>query len=161
MSTNLKQGKEFEDFLTGKVFLPLKSTYALSYHKLVDSGSAGNIVGSQPSDFLVGANKTLMYLEAKTSTGANFTRSLLRPAQRKAILFDGVYLEIPYWILFWSLKTRKVSIIDGVKALEGTRIDLEKCSFQCTRDQLQQELAKLWKLKTLKEILKERRNDNS
>lgn len=151
--TNSKQGKEFEVFVRN-TFSLIKKTHGLSYHRLVDSGAAGGIVSSQPSDFIVGATHKLFYVEVKTSINENFTRNLLRPHQRKAILFDGQVLGIPYYILFYSIKTGLVSVVDGRKALVGDRIDLKYCTeAKVRRDDLANTLIQVWELSSLKSII--------
>jgi hypothetical protein len=157
MKNNAEQGNEFEVFLRN-TFSSLKKTYGLSYHRFVDTRAAGNVVASQPSDFLVGVDGTLFYVEAKTSVEENFSRSMLRPHQRKAILFDSKLLNIPYWILFWSVTDQRVSVIDGVKAMEGTRINIENCAVKCTREELSDLLIKMWNPTTMKELLVRSKN---
>lgn len=148
-------GKDFEKTLES-VFSSLQKTNGLRFHKFVDSHAAGNIVASQPSDYLVGFYQKLILVEAKSSaTKTNFTRSALRPAQKGAALFYGQLLDIPYVILFHSEKTGMVSYIDGAAAMAGDRINLETCVLDSRPlEQLTDMLKSQWEMRSIKFLTK-------
>lgn len=121
MRTSQDIGKSFEKALES-VFSSLQKTHAFRAHKLVDSHAAGNIVASQPSDYLIGTYQKLFYLEAKASSkNLRMTRSALQPAQRGAILNYAQVMQIPYYILFYAEQTETVHIIDGALFMAGKR----------------------------------------
>lgn len=153
-------GKDFEKTLEG-VFSYLQKSYGFRYHKFVDSHAAGNIVASQPSDYLVAAGSKMLFIEAKaTATNKNFTRGVLRPAQRGAIMMYGQVLKVPYLILFYSEVTGLVSFIDGAKAMVGERVELKSCTFANVKiSKLGNYLARHLELKPLSVHLKQREFD--
>ena len=121
MRTSQDIGKSFEKTLEG-VFSSIQKTHAFRIHKFVDSHAAGNIVASQPSDYLIGTLGQMMFLEAKASTkNKRMTRAALRPAQRGAIHIFSQVLNIPYYVLFFAEKTGTVHLLDGAMLMKGGR----------------------------------------
>lgn len=151
--TSLQIGKDFEKTLQS-VFSALSKKYALKWHPFVDSHAAGNTVAAQPSDYLMGIEENLFFLEAKSSIKQKrFQRSMLRPAQRGAILFYAIGMKIPYWIIFEYLG--EVHCLDGAAAMTGSRIAYkDSCVFTCKTEELEEELAKLWGLTPLTDVIK-------
>lgn len=125
MRTSQDIGKSFEKTLES-VFSSLQKTHAFRAHKLVDSHAAGNIVASQPSDYLIGTYQKLFYLEAKASSkNLRMTRAALQPAQRGAIMNYAQVMRIPYFILFHAERTGTVHILDGAIFMAGKRTAYE------------------------------------
>ena len=156
MRTSQDIGKSFEKTLES-VFSSLQKTHAFRAHKLVDSHAAGNIVASQPSDYLIGAYQQLFYLEAKASSkNKRMTRSALQPAQRGAILNYGQVLQIPYYILFYSEVSGTVHILDGAKIMAGPRTIYPDALIDEVKIlDLEFALIQRMKLKPLPEVLKQ------
>ena len=111
----------------------------------MDSHAAGNLVASQPSDYLVTVNDQMMFIEAKSSTKQKrFQRSMLRPAQRGAIIHYGMGMGVGYLIIFEHLG--RIDVLRGTKAMNGKRINYEEAlSFSCKTEDLEIEIIKRWK----------------
>ena len=143
-----------------KVFRKLKATHAVSLHRLVDSGSAGNIVQSQPSDYLLGVPGSLGYLEAKASEKhKKLQLSMLRPSQRGAIKYYQGVLRIPYYVLFWDVVGSRIELWEGLTALKSSRTKkpltvLNNCSFRekLNEEALREFLIGQFNLRPLKEL---------
>lgn len=119
-------GKKFEKAVEA-AFDELKRGYGFNYHKFVDTHAAGNVVASQPSDYLITIPAGLCYLEAKASTTlTKMGKSMLRPSQRRTIKFDAQVLGVPYYILFHSEKTGEVHLLNGAEVLRGERINYKE-----------------------------------
>ena len=124
-------GKVFENELT-KVLKLLKETHLVGYHRLADTGAAGNMIASQPSDYLVAlppgsrsplADQRMFFLEVKASEiETSLKKDMIRPSQRGAVGSFRVLLNIPYLILFWSSATGDMELWDGV-AVQDARIN--------------------------------------
>lgn len=111
-------GKDWESTLNG-VFSTISRDYVFTVHRLVDTGTAGNFVNSQPSDYLVAYRGKLAYLEAKASTVArNFRPSMLRPKQRQTIIRDSIMGEVPFLILFGDLQMQTYQLLNGATILQ-------------------------------------------
>lgn len=103
-----------------------------SYHRLTDTGAAGSIVAEQPSDYLIGlppgsgnllAGQRLAFLEVKASEEHHkLGKSMVRPAQRRAIACYRFLLDIPYYILFWDAQDGVIQLWDG-QAVMSDRLD--------------------------------------
>lgn len=156
MRTSQDIGKSFEKTLES-VFSSLQKTHAIRVHKLVDSHAAGNIVASQPSDYLVGTYKKLFYLEAKASSkNLRMTRSALQPAQRGAIILYSQMLQIPYYILFHAEKTNTVHLLDGALLMAGKRTVYQDALIdEVPLGELEFALTQRLELKPLAEVLKQ------
>lgn len=142
MKTSQQIGKDFEKTLEG-VFSSLKNTHSFNYHKFIDTHAAGNIVAAQPSDYLVGIHRTLIFLEAKSSTKEKrLQKSMLRPSQRGAIKYYGMGLDLDYLVLFEH--EGRVDILDGREVMRGSRINYQKSLIKsCRTEDLKLELIKL------------------
>lgn len=117
-TTGRDVGKDWENTLKN-VFSRLSKTHVFSCHKLVDTGTAGSIVTSQPADYLISYGGKLAYLEAKASTTAkSFRPSMLRPKQRQTIIQESIMGDVPYFILFGDLMQRKYQLINGKTVLQ-------------------------------------------
>ncbi len=111
-----------------KVFTHLKATHCLGWHRLSDTAAAGSVVAAQPSDYLVGLppgsksplqGQRLMFVEVKASeVETKLGKAMLRPAQRGAIHYFRLLLDIPYLVIFWSASTGKIQLWDGL-AIHG------------------------------------------
>ena len=152
MRTSQDIGKDFEKTLES-VFSALTQSHAFKVHKFVDSHAAGNIVASQPSDYLLACEGTLFFCEAKASTKhKRFQRSMLRPAQRGAIMHYGMGLNNPYFILFQYRD--EVHCLDAVGALAGSRINYDAALlFQCKTSELKEKLVTHWSLTDIKTMI--------
>ena len=148
-------GKKFEKALEG-AFEDLKKSHGFNYHKFVDTHAAGNVVASQPSDYLVTLPTGLAYLEAKASTKVpRFRQSTLRPAQRRTIMYDSQILGVPYYILFYNEDTDTVDLIDGAEALRSNRINWSKSLLaSCKPGDLSGMFEKVFSLEPLSETLR-------
>lgn len=111
-----------------KVFNILKKAHCLGWHRLSDTAAAGSVVAAQPSDYLVGLppgsrspllSQRLMFVEVKASeVETKLGKAMLRPAQRGAIHYFRLMLDIPYLVLFWSASTGRIQMWDGL-AIHG------------------------------------------
>lgn len=111
-----------------KVFNILKKAHCLGWHRLSDTAAAGSVVAAQPSDYLVGLppgsrspllSQRLMFVEVKASeVETKLGKAMLRPAQRGAIHYFRLMLNIPYLVLFWSASTGRIQMWDGL-AIHG------------------------------------------
>lgn len=153
MRTSQDIGKDFEKALES-VFSALSKTHAFKVHKFVDSHAAGNIVASQPSDYLIGAAEMLFFCEAKASTKQKrFQRSMLRPAQRGAIIHYSIGMMIPYYVLF--LHKDEVHCLSGSEAMKGSRIRYkESLLFTCGIEVLEAHLIHFWNLRPIGTVIK-------
>lgn len=148
-------GKKFEKALES-AFEDLKKSHGFNYHKFVDTHAAGNVVASQPSDYLVTLPTGLAYLEAKASTKVpRFRQSMLRPAQRRTIMYDSQILGVPYYILFYNEDTDTIDLIDGAEALRSSRINWKKSLLaSCKSGDLSEMFEKVLSLEPLSETLR-------
>lgn len=148
-------GKKFEKALES-AFEDLKKSHGFNYHKFVDTHAAGNVVASQPSDYLVTLPTGLAYLEAKASTKVpRFRQSMLRPAQRRTIMYDSQILGVPYYILFYNEDTDTIDLIDGAESLRSSRINWSKSLLaSCKSGDLPSMLEKVFKLECISETLR-------
>lgn len=127
MATDI--GGIFEDQLES-AFTLLKASHYLGWHRFPDTASAGgNIMQSQPSDYLVAAPRgckplqsRLFFVEAKASEKhTKLQKASIRPSQRGAISFYSALLHLPYFLLFWDVQGRRVEVWEGVEALKSSR----------------------------------------
>jgi len=125
-------GKVFEKEIR-KVFVILKDQRHVAWHRLLDTGAAGNTVGEQPSDFLLGLppgctnlldNQRLMLLEVKASEKHHtLGKAMMTPSQRGAIARYRQMLNIPYVILFWDTQDGVIQMWDGAAILGEKNIN--------------------------------------
>lgn len=114
-------GRRFEADLQAN-FRTAQKLFGFAWHRFVDSKEAGNVVRTQPSDFLVTTSRGLALVEAKASTTVDhFVPSLLRPSQRQAIRHYGQMLNMPCFVLFRSDLDKRVDLLDGKLCLSATR----------------------------------------
>lgn len=116
-------GKIFENEFS-KVLKLLKETHLVASHKLTDTGSAGNVVSAQPSDYLMGLppgskvplnDQRLFFVEVKASEKhATLGKAMMRPAQRGAIAQYRYLLDLPYLVFFWDAVGGRIQLWDGV-----------------------------------------------
>ena len=152
MRTSQDIGKDFEKMLEG-IFSTLTQTHSFKMHKFVDSHAAGNTVAAQPADYMLARDRSLFFCEAKASTkNKRFQRSMLRPAQRGAILHYGVGLRVPYFILFNHKD--EVHCLDARYALKGKSINYAaSLVFKCLLPELQSKLVKYWNLDPINVVI--------
>ena len=121
--TSQQIGKDFERMVEG-VFDSLQRSHGFRYHKFVDSHAAGNLVASQPSDYLVALGSQMAFVEAKASAvEAKLQKAMIRPAQRGAAIMYGQMLRVPYYILFYSEVTQQATLYNGAEAMRGDRLN--------------------------------------
>lgn len=145
--TSQQIGKDFERMVEG-VFDSLQRSHGFRYHKFVDSHAAGNLVASQPSDYLVALGSQMSFVEAKASAKANrLQKAMIRPAQRGAAIMYGQMLQVPYYILFYSEVTQQVTLYNGAEVMRGDRLNYKNCILsECPSHQMGEMLSKEWNL---------------
>ena len=122
-------GKVFEKEMV-EVFKLLKEQYLVGWHRLTDTGAAGSLVSAQPSDYIIALppgssnlleGQRMMFLEVKASEEYHtLGKSMVRPAQRGAILSFRYLLNVPYLILFWDAQLGVLQLWDGI-AIQGEK----------------------------------------
>ena len=121
--TSQQIGKDFERMVEG-VFDSLQRSHGFRYHKFVDSHAAGNLVASQPSDYLAALGSQMVFVEAKASAvETRLHKAMIRPAQRGAAIMYGQMLGVPYYILLYSEATQKVTLYNGAEVMRGSRVN--------------------------------------
>lgn len=145
--TSQQIGKDFERMVEG-VFDSLQRYHGFRYHKFVDSHAAGNLVASQPSDYLVALGSQMAFVEAKASAvETKLQKAMIRPAQRGAALMYGQMLGVPYYILVYSEVTQKVILYDGAEVMRGSRVNHKNSVLsECLAHQMGEMLIKEWNL---------------
>lgn len=152
MRTSQQIGKDFEKTLEG-VFSSMRDKYGFMFHKFVDTKAAGNVVASQPADYLIGTPGQLSFMEAKSSDKVpNFRRSMLRPAQRGAIIQYSVGLGIPYHILFEH--KGRVDFISTLNLFEHKKLNVKRVTiFSLPVEALEDNLAQWFGLLPKKRMI--------
>lgn len=145
--TSQQIGKDFERMVEG-VFDSLQQSHGFRYHKFVDSHAAGNLVASQPSDYLVALGSQMAFVEAKASVvETKLQKAMIRPAQRGAAMMYGQMLGVPYYLLFYSEMTQRVSLYNGAEVMRGSRVNHEKSILsECSSHLLGEMLSREWNL---------------
>lgn len=145
--TSQQIGKDFERTLEG-VFDSLQRSHGFRYHKFVDSHAAGNLVASQPSDYLVALGSQMAFVEAKASAvETKLQKAMIRPAQRGAAIMYGQMLGVPYYILFYSEVTQEVTLYNGAEVMRGSRVNHENSVLsECSSHLMGEMLSKEWNL---------------
>ena len=158
--TSQQIGKDFERMVEG-VFDSLQQSNGFRYHKLVDSHAAGNLVASQPSDYLVALGSKMAFVEAKASAGeTRFQKAMLRPAQRGAAILYGQILGVPYYILFCSETTQRVTLYNDAEVMRGNRVNHEKSTLsECFAHQMGEMLSREWNLEPYNLMLQKYREE--
>jgi hypothetical protein len=124
-------GKLFEKEFV-KALRSLRDSHLLGWHRLTDTGAAGNVVAEQPSDYLLavppgaalpGSDQRMAFCEAKASeVNAKLTKAAMKPAQRGAIAHFRMLLTIPYLVVFYDATGGKLQIWDGAAVMKD-RLD--------------------------------------
>lgn len=155
MSKGLGQyiGKQWQKKLEA-VFKSLTKTHGFEWHRFIDSHDAGNLVQSQPSDYLILLPSGLTFLEAKASSTAKKLRpSMLRPMQRKTVKHWCELLGCPYHFLFHDVTNDKVDLVNGLDVLADGFSKRYPVMWTGTSKQLKKGLIKAWNLKPIQDYL--------
>lgn len=147
--TSQEIGKRFERDLEA-CFRGMGKMYGFKWHRFTDTHEAGNVVRSQPSDYLITTSRGLAFMEAKASmTLSRFRPSLLRPDQKGAIRHYAQMLGMPYYVLFRDDVDQRVDVLDGKLCLQPKPTPLLS-----VRGDLAVALVAQWGLEPIKSVLR-------
>lgn len=93
------------------VFKTIAQDCRFDWHRMTDSYAAGNMVASQPCDFLIETDNGIFYLEVKSSrTTSRFVPSMLTPSQSRASYMQR-WFNRPYWIVFHDMRRNQFDVL--------------------------------------------------
>ncbi len=125
-------GNVFEAELK-EAFKKLEASYCTALVRFTDTKEAGSVVRATPSDYLLllppesklsNSDQRVIFFEAKASeVEKHLTRSMLRPAQKRAINHFSALLKIPYIVCFWDAKNGVIEVWDGLATLGSGKLD--------------------------------------